>query len=406
MFASIKEALYAFKKGEFVVVVDDPGRENEGDLVLAAEHVTPQAINFMTKFGRGLICVPLHEERIAKLKLEPMVYQNQERMQTAFTVSVDARIGTTTGISAHDRAATIKALIDPKTKPEDLLKPGHVFPLRARRGGVLVRAGHTEAAVDLASLAGLTPAAVICEILRDDGRMARLPDLKRFCEKHQIKLITIADLIAYRRKHEKLVERKAETLLPTAFGEFKAFCYQGVVDGRVHLALVKGKIKGKEPVLVRVHSECLTGDVFHSFRCDCGEQLRAALQAIENEGKGVLLYIRQEGRGIGLLNKMRAYEIQQKQKKDTVEANKVLGLPPDLREYGTGAQILYDLGVRKMRLLTNNPKKIVGLEGHRLQVVERVPIEIPCRKENRRYLRTKKKKMGHLLKLIDAQANA
>lgn len=397
MFATIAEAIAEVREGRFVVVVDDPDRENEGDLIMAAEKVTPEAINFMAKHGRGLICVPMEGSRLDELGLGPMVSHNEERMRTAFTVSVDAKEGITTGISAHDRARTVQVLADPATTAADLVRPGHVFPLRAKEGGVLIRAGHTEAATDLARLAGLRPAAVICEILHEDGTMARLPELKSFCEEHGLKMITISDLIAYRRREEKLVRKVAQTTLPTKLGKFTAYCYEGVVDGRIHLALVKGAIGADDTVLVRVHSECLTGDVFHSFRCDCGEQLHAALEMIEEEGKGVLLYIRQEGRGIGLLNKMRAYEIQEKEGSDTVEANLRLGLPADLRDYGNGAQILSDLGVRKIRLLTNNPKKVVGLEGHGIRIVEQVPIQMPPRPENERYLRTKKTKLGHLL---------
>lgn len=402
MFATIQEAVAEIKEGRFVVVVDDPDRENEGDLVMAAEKVTAEAINFMAKHGRGLICVPMEGSRLDELGLGPMVSQNEERMRTAFTVSVDAKEGIATGISAHDRARTVQVLADPAATAADLVRPGHVFPLRAKEGGVLIRAGHTEAALDLARLAGLRPAAVICEILHEDGTMARLPELKSFSKQHGLKIITISDLIAYRRREEKLVRKVAQTVLPTGLGTFTAYCYEGVVDGRVHLALVKGRIADGDPVLVRVHSECLTGDVFHSFRCDCGEQLHAALEMIEHEGRGVLLYIRQEGRGIGLVNKMRAYEIQEREGSDTVEANQRLGLPADLRDYGNGAQILSDLGVRKIRLLTNNPKKVVGLEGHGIRIVEQVPIQMPPRPENEQYLRTKKTKLGHLLDIGEA----
>jgi 3,4-dihydroxy 2-butanone 4-phosphate synthase/GTP cyclohydrolase II len=398
-FDPIEEAIYELMRGNMVVVVDDEDRENEGDLIALAEKATPEIINFMITEGKGLVCVPMTEERAAELDLPPMVSHNTDYHGTNFTVSVD-HVSTTTGISAVERAQTVRALIDPKAKPGDFRRPGHIFPLVAKKGGVLRRAGHTEAAVDLARMCGSTPMAVICEIIKEDGTMARLPDLVAFCRKHQLKLISIRDLIRYRNEKEKLVRREVEVRLPTDFGVFRAIGYTNEVDNKEHIALVKGKIDGDLPVLVRVHSECLTGDVFHSHRCDCGPQLEAALRQIEEAGCGVLLYMRQEGRGIGLLNKLRAYKLQE-QGLDTVDANLRLGFPPDLRDYGIGAQILKDLGVRKMRLLTNNPRKIKGLEGYGLEIVERVPLQVQSNKDNARYLYTKKVKLGHLLQLAD-----
>jgi len=399
---TIEEALKDFKKGKILIVVDDEDRENEGDFIMAAEKVTPEKINFMAKHGRGLICVAMTGERLDQLDLHPMVTENTARMGTPFTVSVDAKENTTTGISAYDRAATVKALIDPRTKPSDLARPGHIFPLRAQAGGVLRRAGHTEAAVDLARLAGLYPAGVLCEIMDDDGSMARVPKLLKLAKKFDLKIITIRDLIEYRRRKEKLVKRLVTTKLPTRYGEFTLHLYESIPDNHHHIALVKGEITPDEPILVRVHSQCLTGDIFGSLRCDCGQQLEQALMAIEKEGKGVFLYMRQEGRGIGLVNKLRAYHLQD-QGKDTVEANEALGFKPDLRDYGIGAQILVDLGVRKMRLLTNNPKKVVGLKGYGLEIVERLPIEVTPNEMNVKYLETKRDKLGHLI-LIDNTA--
>jgi 3,4-dihydroxy 2-butanone 4-phosphate synthase / GTP cyclohydrolase II len=397
-FAAIEQAAAAIQAGGFVIVVDDEARENEGDLVIAAEHVTPEAINFMVKHARGLITVPMTGERLAALDLPQMVVQNTSHQGTAFTISVGAKHKITTGISTHDRAATIRALVDPATRPEDLSRPGHVFPLRAIPGGVLRRAGHTEAAVDLATLAGLAPAGVLCEIMSDDGTMARLPELLAFASRHDLPIISVAELIRYRLERDRFVICEGRTRLPTPLGEFTAVVYQNTLDGATHLALTRGDLRGEAPVLVRMHSECLTGEVFHSLRCDCGEQLHRALEAISREGRGVLVYIRQEGRGIGLANKIRAYALQDAGK-DTVEANQLLGFAPDPRDYGVGAQILADLGLRRIRLLTNNPAKRVGLEGYGIEVVSREPIEVPPNPENYRYLATKRHKLGHLLNL-------
>ena len=397
-FNTIPEAIEDIRKGKMVIVIDDEARENEGDLVMAASGVTPEAINFMAKYGRGLICLPIVGERLDKLGIKPMVTNGVELREAAFTVSVDARKGTTTGISAHDRATTVKAVINPKTRPSELCSPGHIFPLRYREGGVLVRAGHTEAAVDLAKLAGLYPAGVICEIMHEDGTMARTPELFRFAKKHGLSIITIADLIEYRRRTEKFVRRVATARLPTEFGEFKIIIYQSLLDNEHHLALVKGEVKDKRNVLVRVHSSCLTGDILHSLRCDCGSQLHRAMEMVEEKGQGVILYMHQEGRGIGLVNKVKAYELQDKGL-DTVEANKALGFKPDLRDYGIGAQILADLGLSTIVLLTNNPRKIVGIEGHGLKVTRRIPLEIKPTRVNQKYLRVKKKKLGHMLEV-------
>ena len=395
-FATIDEAVEDIRQGKLVVVVDAADRENEGDLTIAAQFATPEAINFMATHARGLICLCLTEERCDELGLRPMTYNNETPYETAFTISIEAREGVTTGISAADRSRTIQVAIDPTKGSEAVVQPGHVFPLRARPGGVLQRTGQTEAAVDLARLAGLNPAGVVCEIMNEDGTMARVPDLIRYCEKHDLKLITVADLIEYRRRTEKLVERTTTVRLPTSYGEFSAVAFRELLTGKHHIALVKGHVDGAEDVLVRVHSECLTGDVFHSLRCDCGEQLDQALARIGAEECGVLLYMTQEGRGIGLLNKLKAYELQENGL-DTVEANLELGFPPDLREYGIGSQILADLGLTTIRILTNNPRKITGIEAFGLKVVEQVPIEVPPNDENQRYLEAKRNKLGHRL---------
>jgi 3,4-dihydroxy 2-butanone 4-phosphate synthase/GTP cyclohydrolase II len=395
---SVEEAIEDIRSGKMIILVDDEDRENEGDLTMAAEKVTPEAINFMAKHGRGLICLSLDPPIVERLKLPLMVQDNRSRFQTAFTVSIEAKEGVTTGISAADRAHTILTAVSNDASPDDLIQPGHVFPLRARRGGVLFRAGQTEGSVDLARLAGLKPAGVICEVMNDDGTMARRPDLDRFAKKHGLKVATVADIIAYRMRKESFVVREAETVLPTPFGEYKAVGFRNELDNSEHLALIKGEIDPDREILVRVHSECLTGDVFGSFRCDCGDQLKKALQMIEEEGLGVVIYLRQEGRGIGFANKLKAYALQDKGF-DTVEANEELGFQPDLRDYGVGAQILVALGVRKMRLMTNNPKKIIGLEGYGLTIAGRVPIEIPPRPENERYLLTKCEKLGHLMRI-------
>ncbi len=395
-FSSVQEAIEDIRQGRMVVVCDDEDRENEGDLTMAAQFATPEAINFMAKEGRGLICLALTPERCDELGLDLMAAKNESPFETAFTVTVEAREGVTTGISAADRARTIQVAVDPRSRPRDLVQPGHVLPLKAKAGGVLERIGQTEAAVDLARLAGLIPAGVICEVMNDDGTMARVPDLVPYCRRHGLKMITVADLIAYRRRHDRLIDRVVATAMPTGFGEFTAIGYRSLVDNKHHVAMVKGHVDGIEDVLVRVHSECLTGDVFHSLRCDCGEQLESAMAMIEREGRGVLLYLSQEGRGIGLLNKLRAYKLQEGGL-DTVDANLELGMPADLRDYGIGAQILTDLGLSSIRILTNNPKKIVGLEGYGLSVTAQIPIQSVPNPHNEGYLRAKRERLGHTL---------
>lgn len=396
---TIEEAVKDIKAGKLIIIVDSPDRENEGDLIMAAEKVTPESINFMAKHGRGLICVPMENDKLKKLNINSMVINNNERYKTDFTISIDAKHGITTGISAFDRAETIKVLINNNTTEDDLIKPGHIFPLRAKKGGILKRAGHTEAAVDIAKSAGMFPAGVICEIMNDDGTMARLPELIEFSTKFNLKIISISDFIKYRTKKEKLVFKDAETNLPTKYGTFNIIAYKNIIDDIVHIALVKGKINKEKPILVRVHSECLTGDVFGSLRCDCRDQLHKAMRMIEKAGTGVIVYMRQEGRGIGIENKLKAYKLQE-QGMDTVEANRALGFPADLRDYGIGAQILVDLGIKKIMLLTNNPKKIVGIKGYGLEIVKRIPIEIKPNEINKNYLRTKKIKLGHLLEHV------
>lgn len=398
--ATVEQALEDVKAGRLIIIVDDEHRENEGDLMVAADKVTPEIINFMTRYGRGLICLPLTRPRLEELQLPLMVRENTSRFETAFTVSIDAKEGITTGISAYDRAKTIHAAINPKTRPSDLVRPGHIFPLQAKEGGVLARAGQTEAGVDLARLAGLTPAGVICEIMNEDGTMARMPQLEKFSQTHRIPILTIADLIKYRMKHESLVKKIDEADLPTQHGHFRIFVFEDTIHHENHVALVKGEISRDEPVLVRAHSQCLTGDTFGSSRCDCGEQLHRSMEMIEKEGQGVVLYIlNQEGRGIGLTNKIRAYAIQD-QGADTVEANRKLGFKPDQRDYGIGAQILVALGVKRIRLMTNNPRKFIGLAGYGLEIVDRVPVEIPPNRTNLKYLKAKKEKLGHILDMV------
>jgi len=401
-FNTIEEAIEDIKKGRMIILVDDEDRENEGDLMIAAEKTTPEAINFMTKYGRGLICLSLTPERVVELNLPMMVDNNESRFGTAFTVSIESRHGVTTGISAHDRATTILTAINPKTRQDDIVSPGHIFPLRAKEGGVLVRSGQTEGSVDLARLAGLYPAGVICEIMNDDGTMARVPQLMEFSKEFGLKVVTIKDLIEYRMKRESFVRRAAETKLPSDYGEFKVIAFENTLNDFIHLALVKGEITPDKNILVRVHSQCLTGDVFGSHRCDCGEQLHKALEMIEKEGTGILLYLYQEGRGIGLVNKLKAYALQD-QGRDTVQANEELGFKPDLRDYGIGAQILANLGVKNLRLITNNPRKIVGLDGYGLHIVDRVPIEIHPKKDNVKYLETKRKKLGHIIPSVSSK---
>ncbi|HDP25886.1 MAG TPA: bifunctional 3,4-dihydroxy-2-butanone-4-phosphate synthase/GTP cyclohydrolase II [Deltaproteobacteria bacterium] len=397
--STVEQALEELRQGRMIILVDDEDRENEGDLTMAAEFITPEAINFMARFGRGLICLALDHEIADRLELPPMVRDNTSKFGTGFTVTIEAKKGVTTGISAHDRAVTIRTAISEETQPYDLARPGHVFPIRAREGGVLVRTGQTEGSVDLCRMAGLRPGAVICEIMNEDGTMARRPQLELFAKEHGLKICTIADIIAYRIRNERLVREVVRAALPTPYGNFELIGFDNDIDHKEHIALVKGEITPDEPVLVRVHSECLTGDVLLSLRCDCGEQLHSAMEMIEKEGKGIIVYMRQEGRGIGLINKLRAYHLQD-HGRDTVEANIELGFAPDLRDYGIGAQILVSLGVRKMRMMTNNPKKIIGLEGYGLEIVDRVSIEIPPTKENQKYLKTKKDKMGHILEVV------